>query len=196
MERRAHASGYWGTQDGRGAGDGGAAAGEVALDADFAGLAELGLPGMSLPLPGAADVSAALLSGPPHSLAFPPGVADVTGFAPISMSSPMRPGGFGGSDSSEIKHIPRNFSLSDLGPEMGLDHLEQLPPASKAAPALPDGLELPSLLPPARPAVPAAAANSGAAAGELGLSSVGGVPDAPDCAVEHLSEPMNSARGS
>ena len=87
----------------------------MALDADFAGLAELGLPGMSLPSPGAADGGAGLLSGPPHSLAFPSSAADVVGFPSISMSSPMRPSGFGGAcDNSEIKHIPRNFSLSDL----------------------------------------------------------------------------------
>ncbi|KAK9840806.1 hypothetical protein WJX81_005996 [Elliptochloris bilobata] len=66
-------------QDGRAAGGGSTASGEVALDADFAGLAELGLPGMSLPSPGGADGGGGLLSGPPHSLAFPSGASDVAG---------------------------------------------------------------------------------------------------------------------
>ena len=75
---------------------------------------------MSLPSPGGADGGTGLLSGPPHTLGFPSAGSDVVGFPSISMSSPVRPSGFGGNDSSEIRHIPRNFSLSDLGPDMAM----------------------------------------------------------------------------
>ena len=159
-------------QDGRAAGSGGAGGEVVALDADFVGLAELGLPGMSLPSPGGADGGAGLLSGPPHTLGFPSAGSDVVGFPSMSMSSPVRPSTFGGNDSSEIKHIPRNFSLSDLGPDMAMDHTDQLPPGSCNA-SQPNGL----------PRADVPVGDSGPA----GISRGDGVPEAASGAVHESS---------